>query len=118
MQQQIEEMEKQYKQEKEEIEEKLHTVEKRCIELLELKMGQEKDIARLRSENHELVQNEDYYKEHVEEMKKQMILAVRRSELTVQQVYEDQQNALKKEISKFEKKKKEHRRRRNACKQK
>lgn len=79
------------------LEEKLHSVENRCIELLQLKMGQEKDISRLRSENMQLMTNEEFYKGQYEEMKKQSSLAVRRSDLTIQQVHEDCQLAIETE---------------------
>lgn len=97
LEEQLKQQEETHNQRLTEMEEKVRSVENRCIELLQIKIGQEKDISRLREENTQLVANEEYYKQQYDEMKKQSSLAIRRSDLTIQQVHEDCQLAIETE---------------------
>lgn len=68
---------------------RLHQVEARCVELLQLKIGQEKDIRRLRNEITTLTEAELDAREKCSEQEKIALLATRKADLTMKQVHEE-----------------------------
>ena len=70
---------------------RLRSVEKRCVELLQVKMEKEKELLALQSALEKAKKEEEAMRETWEEMKKEKCLAVRRAEKSIQQVYEEKE---------------------------
>lgn len=75
-------------------EEKLRATEARCIDLLQLKMGYERDIARLRNEVATATEAEEAMRGEWKEMKQLNALAVRKAEKSIQEMFEEKEEAV------------------------
>ena len=75
-------------------EKKRKQVESRCVELLQVKMGLERDVMRLRNEVTALMEAEKEAREEVKEKEKMCVVARKRCDATVRQIHEDRKQTV------------------------
>lgn len=87
---------------------KRNQVESRCVELLQIKIGLERDVVRLRNEVISLTEAEKEAREEAREKKQMYVVVTKRCDATVRQIHEDRKEALNQLSLRFQREKEEN----------